>query len=75
VDRRLGMGSIELEVGMTIGHSLNRTVGAADRGTVGWGTGVERMIEAGSWVSGGGSLRIASTRCPGYQRKERHHLE
>ena len=53
--RRLGMGSIGLGVGTMIGHSWNRTVEGVDRGKVGWGTEVERMIGAGSWVSGGGS--------------------
>lgn len=64
--RRLGMGWIELEVGRTTGHSLNTTVGGADHGRVGWGTGVERMIGVGSWVFGGGSLRIALIRCSEY---------
>jgi hypothetical protein len=68
------MGWIELGVGTMIGHSLNRTVGGVDHGKVDWGTGGERMIEVGSWVSGVGSLRTASTRCPACQRTERHHL-
>jgi len=64
VGRRLGMGWIELGVGRMIGHSLNTKVEGVDHGRVGWGTGVERTTEVGSWVFGGGSLRIASTRCP-----------
>ena len=75
MDRRLDMGWIEPGVGRMIDHSLNRTVGVADHGTAGWGTVVERMIEVGSWVFDGDSLRTALTRCPVCQHPERNHMD
>lgn len=46
------------------------TVEEVDRGIVGLGTEVERMIGVGSLVFDVGSLRTASIRCPVRQQLE-----